>query len=84
MHIGESLPESDEKPLSAVEAPDDAFAEDGETPAPTPPTSKSQKTLRPDSSRAESKTLTPETQTRTLEDMRKRLKKNKRPGDTEE
>jgi len=73
VHIGESLPESEEKPLSATESSDDPIADDGE--APPADAAKSQKPV---------KTLTPETQTRTLEEMKKRIKKNKRPGDNEE
>jgi len=77
VHIGESLPESEEKPLSASEPSEDPVADDGEVPPADAP--KSQKSLRP-----ESKPLTPETQSRTLDEMKKRIKKNKRPGDNEE
>ncbi len=77
VHIGESLPESEEKPLSAAEPSEDPVADDGE--APPADAAKSQKSLRP-----ESKPLTPETQSRTLDEMKKRIKKNKRPGDNEE
>jgi len=89
--VGESLPDSDEKPTSAAESGDDAFADDGEAPpaAPdvpsptTPPTSKIRKGP-PDASAAEGKTLNPETQLKTLDDMKRRLKKKNRPGDNEE
>jgi len=77
VHIGESLPESEEKPLSAAEPSDDPIADDGEVPPGD--AAKPQKSLRP-----ESKPLTPETQSRTLDEMKKRIKKNKRPGDNEE
>lgn len=77
VRIGESLPESEEKPLSAAEPSEDPIADDGE--APPADAAKPQKSLRP-----ESKPLTPETQSRTLDEMKKRIKKNKRPGDNEE
>jgi len=89
VRIGESLPESDEKPLSSADAGDDPFGDDGEAPAAAPsaspsPASKARKGMPSDSSGVESKSGTPENQTRTLEEMKKRLKKKNRPGDNEE
>jgi hypothetical protein len=86
VRIGETLPETDEKPTSALADPgDDAVADDGEIPPGDAPASKIQKmSTRPESSRPETKALTPEAQSRTLEDMKKRLKKRTRPGDNEE
>ncbi len=92
--VGESLPDSDEKPTSAAEPGDDAFADDGEappatpaaTPAPsgtTPPSSKFRRGP-PDASATDGKTLNPEAQQKTLDDMKRRLKKKNRPGDNEE
>jgi hypothetical protein len=92
--VGESLPDSDERPTSAAEPSDDAFADDGETPSATPattpapsgttpPSSKYRKSP-PDASAAESKTMNPEAQQKTLDDMKRRLKKKNRPGDNEE
>jgi hypothetical protein len=78
VRIGESLPESEEKPLSAAEPSDDFIADDGETPA-VESASKSSKAARP-----ETKTVTPEGQSKTIEEMKRRLKKKSRPGDSEE
>jgi len=77
VHIGESLPESDEKPVSSTDG-EDSVADDAEVPA-GDPAAKPQKPVRP-----ESKSLTPETQTRTLEEMKRRIKKKNRPNDNEE
>lgn len=88
--VGESLPDSDEKPTSAVDSAEDPVADDAETPPPaaapssgtTPPTSKIRK--GPDASAAEGKSMNPEAQQKTLDDMKKRIKKKNRPGDNEE
>jgi len=79
VRIGESLPETEEKPLSAAEPGDDFIADDGETPAVEAASKSSTK-----SARTETKTPTPETQTKTIEEMKRRLKKKSRPGDSEE
>lgn len=71
VHVGEPLPDSDEKPLSGAEPGEDVVADDGETPAAKP-------------ARSETKTLTTEDQARTLEEMKRRLKKKNRPGDNDE
>jgi hypothetical protein len=92
VHVGEALPESEEKPLGAADAGEDYFGEDGEpvpadaaaSPSTSPSSGTSRKGMR---SRTESRTetkpaVTTENQSRTLEEMKKRLKKN-RPGDEE-
>jgi hypothetical protein len=86
VRIGESLPESDEKPLSAAAEPgDDPFSDDGETPAPDAPAASSSPTKSKKGMTApDAKAMTPEAQTRTLDEMKKRLKKKNRPGDNEE
>jgi len=88
VRVGESLPDTDEKPTSAAEPGDDAFADDGEAPPATPapsgtPSSKFRKGPS-DSSAGDGKTVTPEAQQKTLDDMKRRLKKKNRPGDNEE
>jgi len=88
--VGESLPDTDEKPTSAAEPGDEAFADDGEpapaVPAPsgtTPPASKIRKGPS-DPSAGDGKPVNAELQQKTLEDMKRRLKKKNRPGDNEE
>lgn len=88
VHVGESLPDGDEKPASAAESGDEAFPEDGEappaTPSTTPPPSSKVRKGPTEASAAEGKPMNPEAQQKTLDDMRRRLKKKSRPGDNEE
>jgi hypothetical protein len=95
VHIGEGIAEIDANPLSAA-TEGDGFddgdspvpAESATAPAPSPstPPSSSKKSMyrsRTESksdSGSDSKTLTPENQSRTLEEMKRRVKKN-RPAD---
>src|SRR5262249_34191234 len=89
VRIGEPLPDS-EAPLSAadeddLDEPDPNAAAPSPTPAVEAPSStSSKKSMKYRSSETKPSTSTPpETQTKTLDEMRKRLKKN-RPTDPEE
>jgi hypothetical protein len=88
VRIGESLPDTEERPTSLADPGDDPLVDDGEAPAPSAaspvPATKIRKGPGSDATGAESKSMTPENQTRTLEEMKKRLKKKNRPGDNEE
>lgn len=91
VHLGEGIAEIDSKPLSAVTAENEGFddgdsavpAESSATPAPSsttpaaPGTSKKSMYRSRSDSGGDSKSVTPENQTRTLEEMKKRLKKNR-------
>ncbi len=95
VHIGEPIAEIDSKPLSAAAGDSEGF-DDGESPAPSdvtlpapsgsttspssPGTSKKSMYRSRTESAGDSKTVTPENQSRTLDEMKKRLKKN-RPAD---
>jgi hypothetical protein len=84
--IGESLPDVEGMPLSAA-SPEDEFGEDGVTPVPADPaaaTSSKKNSYRNRSeARSDAKAQTPEGQSQTLENMKRRVKKN-RPSDPEE
>lgn len=80
VQVGESLPEAEEKPLGAVDSAEEPVADDGETPPASASGSSPKNQFR---GRTESKTMTPESQGRTLEEMKRRVKKN-RPSDPEE
>jgi len=67
VRIGESLPETDAKPLSSTEGADEGANDDGETPASA-------------GSEAKPRIQTSEEQNRVLEEMRRRNRKKNRPG----
>lgn len=90
VHIGEGIAEIDSKPLSAVTAENEGF-DDGDPAVPAeaasapssstspaaPGTSKKSMYRSRSESGGESKSATTENQSRTLEEMKKRLKKNR-------
>jgi hypothetical protein len=85
--IGESLPEVEKMPLSAA-SPDDESGLDDATPIPPDPASspssgKKSSSRNRGESRAETKSDPSENQSQTLENMKRRVKKN-RPVDPEE
>jgi hypothetical protein len=85
--IGEPLADVEGMPLSAL-TPDEEFGEDGGTPAPADPgaapsSSKKNSLRNRGESRSETKSQAPENQTQILENMKRRVKKN-RPSDPEE
>ncbi|HLY75389.1 MAG TPA: hypothetical protein VKU80_14810 [Planctomycetota bacterium] len=85
--IGEPLPDVEGMPLSAL-TPEDEAGEDGGTAPPTDPaaapsSSKKNSFRNRSDSRSETKSQVPENQAQTLENMKRRVKKN-RPSDPEE
>ncbi|HLY09051.1 MAG TPA: hypothetical protein VKW04_07110 [Planctomycetota bacterium] len=89
VNIGEALPNFDGLPVPAS-SPDDEFGDDGEMPAPadpsassTAPSGKKASLRNRGESRPDTKSQSPESQNQTLENMKRRVKKN-RPSDPEE
>lgn len=83
VHVGESLPETESAPLSSLSSDEDAGEETAAPSTSESPSSRKGQFRGRSESRTEAKSsATPENQQRTLEEMKKRLKKN-RPSDDE-